>query len=152
MTLEQDSQIDAIVEKIEKFSIEIDVLRKKINPKWETSGNLEIVGCNVKKISVADKNDVISAIAFLLRIKVSFIETFQFLEIEPIVKQQFIGSYCIDDFLSDLKKRFQTLDLKEKEERLIKMKNFAESFESTDRKRNKALEGIMKELNEFSVK
>lgn len=148
---EIDTQIDQIVSKIESFKLEIESLRSKISPKWKTAGFLDIVGCNVKKIQVADKKDVISAIAHLMRLKVSYDDTFNFLGIKPVDSLQVIANYTIDDYLSDLKKRYQMLDLKEKEEHLVKMQNIAESFESTDRKRNKALADIMNDLNNFST-
>ena len=64
------------IERKQWYKLEIESLRSKISPKWKTAGFLDIVGCNVKKIQVADKKDVISAIAHLMRLKVSYDDRF----------------------------------------------------------------------------
>lgn len=151
-----DETIDKIISQISQFQEGIDKLREEISPKWKTSGFLDsnevIIPTSCKKIHVASKKDVVVILNALMTLKKSYADSFEFLGQEPDEEVQIISNYSIDDFMFDLKKRYQMIVLKEKEAALQKMRSIAESFESDNRKRDKALSNILTDLGKFSLK
>lgn len=152
---QEDQQIDAILNKVTKLQASVEELRSKINPKWKTSGYLDssevLIPSSCKKIHVASKKEAIIILNSLIALKATHAQTLHFLEVSAEYEVLKIGEYPLEDYLDDLKKRYQMLILKEKENSLEYMKKVAESFESDARKKSKALSKIWEDLENFKV-
>lgn len=138
-----DHKIQLFMNKIETQEKEVEQANQLIAKNWKTKCSFNILGTHFN-LRTANKESIVLMFSHILFLKHSFDEANQLLGTKVAFKLD-VDSF--EDIKEDFQKRLAILDIKEKKDKLDKMKQKLDSIASEDLKRQKILKEIEEDFN-----
>lgn len=138
-----DDKIQLFMDKVEKQEKEIEQANQLIAKDWKTKCSFNILG-NHFNLRTANKESIVLTFSNIIFLKHSFDEANKLLGTDVPFKLE-VDSF--EDIKEDFQKRIAILDIKNKKDKLYKMKQKLDSIASEDHKRQKVLKDIEDEFN-----
>lgn len=140
-----DQKIKSLFEKIAKQREEVEKAEKEMKGGWLTNLSLTLPGWQAININTTEKGRLVFAVAKLISQRESLRQACEVLDTEFV--NDFNG-YPYESWISDVKKRIASLEIKEKKQKLANLEKRLEKIESPDEKRSKELSSILDDLDD----
>lgn len=146
MNSDLDKDVAKLIVELEEKMEFLEPLREICSHDWKTKGHFQLPNGEVVNLRRADKNEVVKLTNFIFQSNKSIKKTIDFLNIDKEEESDYllIQGYNVEDWLKDLKKRWDFLNLREREKVLKDKLEKANKLLSEEAKKRIELENISK--------